>query len=117
MEFHAPDHVFECVPAVCGNDKDKDPVVFGLRVITVPENDKLLEEARGMSREAADKKTYEKIKEKVTFIRNLVIGGKPVTDFDEFYKNGPPEMVRWVCAAVYSTQALSLAERKNSLPE
>jgi hypothetical protein len=53
---------------------------------------------------------------KVAFIRGLIVGGREIATFDDFYKNAPPELVSWVLRAVYSTQILTAAERKNLSP-
>lgn len=114
MDFYGSDHVYECIPPVLGNEKSPEPCVIGLKVITVPELDKEVLEGRGLAPEMLEKRTRDMIRSKVTFIRNLKVDDQEVADFDTFYAKAPPELVRWVCRAVYSTQVLSEAERKNS---
>ncbi len=113
MEFNGPDHVYRCIPPVLGNEKDESPVAVGLKVVAVPEIDRLQAECRGLGQEAIDKKNYEAIKSKVVFIENLKIDGQDVSDFDTFYQKAPPELVDWVTKAIFSTLHLTKAERKN----
>ena len=116
MEFHPTDHVYECIPPVLGIDKSTDPVVIGLKVVTVAEMDAEVLAGRGLTPEKVSERTMALVKSKFAFVRNLTIGGQEVTTFEDFYSKAPPELVRWVCNAVYSTQILSAAERKNSSP-
>lgn len=116
MEFEAPDHVFNCVPHIRGNELAAQPVEIGLQVVTVPELDVEVNASRGLAQEAIDKRTKDLIRSRVKYIRNLKVGGREITEFDDFYKSAPPELVRWVCQAVYSSVMLSAVERKNSSP-
>lgn len=113
MEFHPTDHVYECVPPVLGIDKAAEPVVVGLKVVTVAEMDAELLAGRGLTPEKVSERTMALVKSKFAFVRNLTVGGQPVETFDDFYAKAPPELVRWVCNAVYASQILTAAERKN----
>jgi hypothetical protein len=117
MEFYPIDHVYECIPPVRGNEQAAEPVVIGLKVISLPDQDTEITASRGLGAEAITKRTMDLLRSKVAFIRDLKVGGREITTFDDFYKNAPPELVGWVLRAVYSTQILSAAERKNSSPE
>lgn len=97
------------------------PVIFHLKCLSMPELDEsVYREAKARSERAPEEAqriiqgfTQEKIAEKVVKIENLIIDGEEVTDFNRFYEIGPPELVSWVCKAVYSTHVLSRAEIKN----
>lgn len=56
--------------------------------------------------------------ERSKFVRvdNLSVGGVPITSYDDFIARAPGELVNWYRQIIYSYQALSEAERKNSLP-
>lgn len=105
--------------------KENKMIWFGLQGISQPEADKIEQQSLAAYSDLAKDKAGEKvselnqnlIKSKVKSINNLVIDGNEITTFDEFYRQAPKELVRWVCNAVQSTIALSLAERKNFLPE
>lgn len=105
--------------------KENKMIWFGLQGISQPEADKLEQQNIAAYNDLAKDKSGEKVSElnlglirsKVKSINNLVIDGKEITDFDEFYKTAPKELVQWACNVVQSSIALSLAERKNFLPE
>lgn len=56
--------------------------------------------------------------ERSKFVRveNLSVGGVPIAGYDDFIARAPAELVNWYRQIIYSYQALSEAERKNSLP-
>ena len=97
------------------------PVVIGLKCIPMPEVDEdVFKEAKTRSEKSAEESqrliagfTKERIKSKVAFFENLILDGEEIKDFDTFYDKAPPELVSWVCKAVYSSYILSRAERKN----
>ena len=111
--------------AACAEVEEKCEMIwFGLTGVSMPETD-ALDRAIAMlyndhNREKAGElevqKRLELVKKHVVSINNLQIDGKPVTDFDEFYRIAPKELVRWLCDAVHSSIALSAAERKNFMP-
>lgn len=114
MEFHSPEFVYECVPPVLNNERSEEPVVVGLQVLTLPEQDAEIMAQRGLGAEAISRRTMALVKGKIKFIRGLKVDGQEITDFDSFYKLAPPELVSWVMSAIYRTSILSGAERKNS---
>ena len=97
------------------------PVIIGLKCIPIPEVDEdVFKEAKVRSEKTPEEAqriiagfTKERIKSKVVSIKNLVIDGEEVTDFDTFYDIAPPELVSWVCKVIYSSYMLSQAEIKN----
>lgn len=101
-----------------------DMIWFGLTGVSMPETDALDQAIatfyQDYQREKASEldmaKRIELVKKHVVSINNLEIDGKPVTDFDEFYRIAPKELVRWVCDAVHSCIVMSGAERKNFMP-
>ncbi|OQY16385.1 MAG: hypothetical protein B6I36_10340 [Desulfobacteraceae bacterium 4572_35.1] len=127
MDFNSTNHVYRCVPPVLGikeaydSGAEKNPVVFGLKCIPMPEVDEdVFKEAKIRSEKTPDESqriiagyTKDRIKSKVAFIENLVLDGNEITDFDSFYNLAPPELVSWVCKAVYSSYVLSVHEIKN----
>lgn len=127
MQIHSNNHIYEAVPPFLNNrEQTADQMIwFGMQSISQPEADKLEQATIAAYNDLAKDKAGEKvselnltlIKSKVKSINNLFIDGEPVTDFDEFYRRAPKEMVSWVCNAIQSSIALSLAERKNFLPE
>lgn len=64
MDFNAPDHIYNCIPAVLGNDKSENPVAIGLQVVTVPEMDSETMACRGLAAEAIEKRTRDLIRGK-----------------------------------------------------
>ena len=63
-------------------------------------------------------KTFEMIRSKVKYIKNLTVDGKPVETFAEAYQLACcADLVKWIQGVIYSTAALTAAERKNFLPE
>jgi hypothetical protein len=113
VEFFESSHIYECVPPVLGIPQNPDPVVVGLRVVTLPEIDAESHAARNLTPEAITARTRKLLASKVAFIKNLTVGGVEIKTFDELYEKGPPEISNWVMRAIYSTQLLSEAERKN----
>lgn len=131
MNFHNLNHVYECVPPVLGISEapEDEQVIIGLSVIPIKEKDedifseskiRLEKSGEEAQREVSDL-TYERIKAKVKYIKNLTVGEgdnkKVIDNFDDLYEFGPPEISAWVCRAVQSSVILTRAERKNSLPE
>lgn len=101
-------------------------VRLGLKCMAMPDCDKLDQQtaaayndfARDKAADIAQKNTLEMIKSKVVYIKNLTVGGKEITTFDELYPLAScADLVRWIQATVYSSIALSAAERKNFMPE
>ena len=127
VDIRSIDHAYEAVPPYMSNREqpESEMIWFGLRAVSMPDSDKLDREiqaayndlARDKAAELETGKRLEQIKSKVVSINNLTLDGKPITDFDEFYKKAPKDLVQWVCAAVHSSITLGLAERKNFLPE
>ena len=123
MDFYSPDHVWKVVPPVLGIKEMpvKEQVLFGLKVVQMPERDEdqamqnkaMNDHTPDKATELIDAVTLARVKSKVVSIENLKIGGKSVTDFDTFYATAPPELVKWVVTAVYSTFHLTRAEIKN----
>lgn len=137
MEFNSSNHVHRCIPTVLGirakydqyladkangeKAEEVKPVIIGLRFIslvdvdsdTIAETSVRYEKTPEEAQRIIAGFTKDRIKKNVSFIENLVIDGKEVTDFDIFYEVAPPELVAWVCKAVYSSFILSEAELKN----
>jgi antitoxin component HigA of HigAB toxin-antitoxin module len=107
-----------------GNPKEQ--IVIGLKVVSMPAQDKYQREVLQIRSEYALDKAQEMIEEKTlamvesafVSITGLEIEGfeDKELDFHTFYREAPPELVNWVIRAVMSTTELSLAERKNWLP-
>lgn len=97
------------------------PVIIGLRCLSIPEIDEdtlrefneRSEKSPGEAQRIIGGFTKERVRGKVVFIKNLFLDGKEITDFDTFYAEAPPELVSWVCKAVYSSYILSRSELKN----
>lgn len=127
MDIRSIDHVYEAVPPYLNNrEQPADEMVwFGVKAVSMPDQDKLDREllmlyndlARDKAAEMEAGKRLAQIAAKVVSINNLTLDGKPVTTFDEFYTKAPKDLVQWVCAAVHSAITLGLAERKNFLPQ
>lgn len=125
MEFYGKNHVFEYAPAALDNrEQSVDDMMFiGLKCVTMPEQDKFQREmaavrndyALDKAQEVIEQKTYEMVKSKVCFIKNCIIDGQLVEDWDTFYANAPMEIVSEICAAVLRTNKLMEGERKNFL--
>lgn len=123
MDYQGSDHVYWVAPPTNGNlkqDEDKQ-VLIGLSCVTVPDQDgEAIAQSVITATEPQSKwqaivkdRTYKLIASKYRGVKNLTIKGNEVKDFDDFYNNGPPEMVAWVCKAVMSSEMLTAFERKN----
>lgn len=106
-------------------EEKHDMIWFGLTGVSMPETDILDRQiamlysgdyARDKAGELDAEKRLDQVKKHVVSIKNLIIDGQPVTDFDTFYRIAPKELVRWVCDAVHSCIVLSGAEIKNFMP-
>lgn len=128
MKVKSKNHVYECLPPFLNNrtTKPEEQIVIGLKVCPMPTQDRYQREvlqirseyALDKAQELIEEKTLGMVKESFVSIEGLEIEGLDGTlDFDTFYKEAPPELVNWVVRAVMSTTELSLAERKNWLPE
>ena len=105
-----------------------EQIVVGLKVATMPEQDTYqrqvmqirAEYALDKAQELIEEKTRELAKSKFEYVYGLEIEGITAggtMDFDTFYNEAPPELVSWILRAILSTTELTLAERKNFLPE
>lgn len=102
-------------------ETEKNQVLIGLSCVTVPDQDGeaiaqsviTATEVQSKWQTAMKDRTYKLIASKYKGVKNLTIKGQAVKDFDDFYHNGPPEMVAWVCKAVMSSEMLTAYERKN----
>lgn len=123
MDYQGPAHVYWVAPPTNGNlylPADQQ-VQVGLSCVTIPDLDaerlasQATMQAEPQSKWAgiAAERALAQIRSKYHGVRNLTIKGEPVKDFDDFYRNGPPEMVSWVCRAVMSSEILTAAEVKN----
>lgn len=127
MKVKSRNHVYECLPPFLNNRQlpPEEQIVVRLRVVTLPEQDAYQRElmsirsdyALDKAQELIEQKSKEIVKQKFDGIDGLEIEGFSELDFDTFYNEGPPELVSWVVRAVMSTTELSLAERKNFVPE
>lgn len=61
-------------------------------------------------------KQVELERSKFVKVENLSVGGQPIVSYDDFIARAPAELVNWYRQIIYSYQALSEAERKNSWP-
>ena len=123
MDFAGPDHIYWVAPPTNGNlaQLEENQVKIGLTCATVPDLDaEQLAQSVIAATEPQSKwqslikdRTFALIASKFKGVKNLTIASKEVKDFDDFYHNGPPEMVAWVCKAVMSSETLTAAERKN----
>ena len=111
MELKKLDHVYECHPAVFGNE-DKS-VTVGLKCIPKPDFDaqSMIESTLGM--EARRKSGQEFIAKYFCWIKGLTVDGKEVTTLDEIYHRVPGDLYNWIYAAVMSIEILTKAEIKN----
>jgi len=135
MKVQNKNHVYDTLPPYLNNrmlagDERKDQIVIGLKVATLPEQDDYRRElSRIQADYAVDKaeelqrdKSIEFVGSKFAHIKGLEIDGVELDadggmDFKTFYKEAPPELVNWCIRSVMSTTELSLAERKNFVPE
>lgn len=100
-------------------------VWFGVRAVHMPDMDQLDREIAAIHADNLRDKAIEleagkrrnQVKEKLASINNLVVDGRAITTFEDFYKNGPPEMVQWLIGAIRVTEVLQESQRKNFLPE
>ena len=123
MDYVGPNHVYWTFPQTPSNMAlpESERVAVGLKCVTVPDLDAdMVASSMAMATEPQSKwadiqreRTYALIKSKFVGVRNLTIGGEPVRDFDHFYSDAPPDIVSWVCKAVYRTEVLSEYEIKN----
>lgn len=126
MEIYGSEHVYEVAPPFLNNRQlsPEEMITFGLQGVSQPEADALERQTTAAFGDTTKDKAMEKvaelnlnlIKSKVKSINNLVVDGKKITTFDEFYKHAPKELVQWVCGAVMNTFTLTAAERKNFMP-
>jgi len=127
VKIKGKNHIYETLPPFMGNrqlPKDEQ-IVIGLKVVSLPEQDAYQREAMAIrsdyaldkAQELVEEKSRDLVRGKFVSIEGLEIEGIDNLDFDTFYNEAPPELVSWVVRAVMSTTELSLAERKNFLPE
>lgn len=127
MDFFGPTHVFETLPPYMGNRElpTEKQLVIGLRAVSTPRINQYgaelkyltatyaLEKATELGQELSEKL----IEEHFAFIKGLVIDGKEITGFREFWDLAPRELTAWVENSIRIYQVLSQADRKNYLPE
>lgn len=128
MEVYSKNHVYECLPPYLNNRQlpTDQQIVIGLKAVTFNDQNDLQKDIISIRTDFAIDKAAEKIEErnqelsksKFKFIKNLNIEGiEGEIDFDIFIKEAPLELAKWVSMAIMSTEILTLAERKNFLPE
>ena len=113
MRFNAPDYVYRCSPPILGNDTAEEPFTISIKGIPAKDLDAAVIEQSVMTPDNRAKKSLEMIGKQVVDIENLWIGDVEIKTFKQLYELAPREIYSWVCAAVYSTEALSEAEVKN----
>lgn len=135
MDLRNTQHIYRCIPPLFGNrapevtkgddgkevSDDFQTFYINLRGVSMAERDKAKAfefetyqaYARDKAQEIVTQATYDLVKSRVQSIEGLSLDGKPCTDFDTLYNDGPPELLQWVFAAVFSTVLLSDAEVKN----
>ena len=107
MEMHGPKYVYRCeIPGFA-------EVFIGLRFVNNPELKKKLIEQQGLSIDELSKLDLKTIREHVDFIVCPDIDGEKIKTYEDLLDHAPPEITQWVEKAVYSSLALSSAERKN----
>lgn len=129
MKIKSRNHVYACLPPFLNNRQlpAGDQVVVNLKVVPMTDQDKYQREvlqvraeyALDKAQELIEAKTLDLVRDVFCGVEGLEIEGleDKALDFDTFYREAPPEMVNWVVRAVMSTTELTLAERKNFLPE
>lgn len=134
MKVQNKNHVYDTLPPYLNNrmltgKEREDQIVIGLKVATLPEQDDYRRElSRIQADYAVDKaeelqrdKSIDFVGSKFSYVKGLEIEGVENSaegmDFKTFYKEAPPELVNWCIRSVMSTTELSLAERKNFVPE
>lgn len=127
MELKSRNYVYPYAPDYMDNRKQPKGkmMVIGLKSVTMPENDAFQREvamirndyAIDKAQELIEKKGRGLIESKCAFFENVIIDGVEITDFATFYAEAPIEIVKAVSTAVFSTELLTLGERKNFLPE
>ena len=128
MKVYSKNHVYECLPPYLNNRQlpTDQQIVIGLKAVTFNDQNDLQKDIISIRTDFAIDKAAEKIEErnqelsksKFKFIKNLNIEGiEGEIDFDAFIKEAPLELAKWVSMAIMSTEILTLAERKNFLPE
>lgn len=123
MDFKGANHVYWVAPPTNGNQllPESEQVLIGLKCVTIPDLDAeqlvsaamMAEHPQSKWAEAQKDRTYKLIESKFCGVKNLTINGEAVRDFNHFYSDGPPEMVSWVCKAIYKSEVLSDLEIKN----
>jgi hypothetical protein len=126
MKFFGRKHIFEYAPDFLGNRQSKAEEMFyaELRCVQTPEQDsyqrKITEINSDYGRDVAaqmiEEETFNMVRDHVGKLHNCEIDGVTVEDWEAFYKDGPPELVRDISRAVLSNERLSRGERKNFLP-
>lgn len=106
----------------------EEQIYFRCRGISMPEKEQLDQEKAALSFTSDPKKRleknteldYELAKKKFVSLHNYYTvtddgSARPVTEFDDFIKVAPPEMVAWYFDVIQYGEKLSAAERRNFL--
>ena len=111
MELKKLDYVYECHPAVFGNE-DKS-VTVKLKCVPKPdfEAQQMLESTLGM--EARRNSGREFVAKYFCGIEGLTVDGEEIKTLDDIYRKVPGELYTWIYMAVMSLEILTKAEVKN----
>lgn len=131
MLFPNINSIHEIIPPITiggVSNRDLPPeeqLYFRVRGISITDQDDLdqaaaLDAARHDLKVRMDnqrRRLYDLVKKKVVEIVGYQVDGpdgpRPVTDFDEFVRVAPKELVTWLFAVINSGESLSAAARKN----
>lgn len=131
MKVKGRNHVYRYVPNYLNNrqlpaEKKAEQIVVLLKIISAQDDDAYHREVMHNTRIYSVEKAQELnearlnklIKEKFIGIEGLEIEGHDgPLDFDTFYSEAPPELVRQIITVMRSSEELSTGEQKNFWPE
>jgi hypothetical protein len=125
MNFHGPNHIYECLPPFRNNRQlpPEEQIIVGVKALFTPELDAFKLESRRIQAHAASAPAADEaiaqlnlkmIASKIVFIRGVCIDGiGEVTDFGTLFREAPLTLVEWVIRAPLSTEELLRSERHN----
>lgn len=112
MEVKGNSHVYECSPAIYGNDDSS--VIVKLKCVPKPDFDTQTIHESTLAMEARRKSSREFVGKYFVDCEGYVVDGKELKTFDDIYTNGPGgDLYNWIFAAVMSREILDRHEIKN----
>jgi len=124
MNVDGFDHVYRVVPDWRGNKElpADEQIVFELKAVSQAAADELeIDEARISAKREETTKKFEMIqaarreivKRHFVAVHNLVVAGKAIDGWEDFYARGPKVLVGWVSQLVSNEDLLSEHDIKN----